>query len=186
MAKPRTETSSSGYHRVEPGKDTQAVSRKLGVMFLGTHTGDQPWDIATTPRRHHRRHVDHALLGREHPGRLFKRDTVFGRRGDELGLSAAELRDVPGLGRRLPHGSLGGRCLGGSTRAPAQGCHRQGSGAGQSGGDVRKHQLRPEPHGRGLVPLRQQRPSRGCQLRVLATARSASFRAPSTAPSMPS
>ena len=37
---------------VAPGgtwKDTQAVSRKLGVMFLGTQTGDQPWDIATTP-----------------------------------------------------------------------------------------------------------------------------------------
>jgi len=37
---------------VPPGgtwKDTQAVSRKLGVMFLGTQTGDQPWDIATTP-----------------------------------------------------------------------------------------------------------------------------------------
>ncbi len=25
------------------------VGRKLGVMFLGTHTGDQPWDVKTTP-----------------------------------------------------------------------------------------------------------------------------------------
>jgi prepilin-type processing-associated H-X9-DG protein len=30
-------------------KDNQAICKKLGVMFLGTHTGDQPWDIATTP-----------------------------------------------------------------------------------------------------------------------------------------
>ena len=30
-------------------KDNQAVCKKLGVMFLGTQTGDQPWDIATTP-----------------------------------------------------------------------------------------------------------------------------------------
>jgi len=28
---------------------TQAVARRLGVMFLGTTTGDQPWDIATGP-----------------------------------------------------------------------------------------------------------------------------------------
>lgn len=30
-------------------QETQAINRKLGVMFLGTHTGDQPWDIATRP-----------------------------------------------------------------------------------------------------------------------------------------
>lgn len=29
--------------------DSQAVGRRLGVMFLGTDTGDQPWDIKTTP-----------------------------------------------------------------------------------------------------------------------------------------
>ena len=37
---------------VAPGgtwQESQAVGRKLGVMFLGTHTGDQPWDIKTTP-----------------------------------------------------------------------------------------------------------------------------------------
>jgi prepilin-type processing-associated H-X9-DG protein len=37
---------------VAPGgtwQESQAVGRKLGVMFLGTHTGDQPWDIRTTP-----------------------------------------------------------------------------------------------------------------------------------------
>ncbi|MHC5538610.1 DUF1559 family PulG-like putative transporter [Singulisphaera rosea] len=28
---------------------SQAVGKKLGVMFLGTHTGDQPWDIKTSP-----------------------------------------------------------------------------------------------------------------------------------------
>jgi prepilin-type processing-associated H-X9-DG protein len=28
---------------------TQGMGRKLGVMFLGTQTGDQPWDIANTP-----------------------------------------------------------------------------------------------------------------------------------------
>jgi prepilin-type processing-associated H-X9-DG protein len=33
----------------ETWKDTQTVSRRLGVMFLGTQTGNQPWDIATTP-----------------------------------------------------------------------------------------------------------------------------------------
>jgi prepilin-type processing-associated H-X9-DG protein len=26
------------------------IGRKLGVMFLGTHTGDQPWDIKTRPQ----------------------------------------------------------------------------------------------------------------------------------------
>ena len=30
-------------------KDNQAIGKQLGVMFLGTQTGDQPWDIATTP-----------------------------------------------------------------------------------------------------------------------------------------
>src|SRR5205823_6232188 len=25
-------------------KDNQAIGKKLGVMFLGTQTGDQPWD----------------------------------------------------------------------------------------------------------------------------------------------
>ena len=30
-------------------KEVQAVGQKLGVMFLGTHTGDQPWDIKATP-----------------------------------------------------------------------------------------------------------------------------------------
>jgi prepilin-type processing-associated H-X9-DG protein len=30
-------------------QDSQAIGRKLGVMLLGTHTGDQPWDIKTTP-----------------------------------------------------------------------------------------------------------------------------------------
>jgi prepilin-type N-terminal cleavage/methylation domain-containing protein/prepilin-type processing-associated H-X9-DG protein len=30
-------------------KDSQAVCKQLGVMFLGTHTSDQPWDVATTP-----------------------------------------------------------------------------------------------------------------------------------------
>ncbi|SIO62875.1 prepilin-type processing-associated H-X9-DG domain-containing protein [Singulisphaera sp. GP187] len=37
---------------IPPGgtwQETQAVSRKLGVMFLGTSTGDQPWDIVTGP-----------------------------------------------------------------------------------------------------------------------------------------
>jgi prepilin-type processing-associated H-X9-DG protein len=28
-------------------QDNQAICKKLGVMFLGTQTGDQPWDIAT-------------------------------------------------------------------------------------------------------------------------------------------
>lgn len=28
-------------------EESQAVSRKLGVMFLGTHSGGQPWDIGT-------------------------------------------------------------------------------------------------------------------------------------------
>ena len=35
-----------------PGKtwqDYQAIGKQLGVMFLGTQSGDQPWDIATTP-----------------------------------------------------------------------------------------------------------------------------------------
>ncbi|WP_422927214.1 DUF1559 domain-containing protein [Singulisphaera sp. PoT] len=31
-------------------RETQAIGKKLGVMFLGTHTGDQPWDIRTTPK----------------------------------------------------------------------------------------------------------------------------------------
>jgi prepilin-type processing-associated H-X9-DG protein len=30
-------------------KDDQAIGKQLGVMFLGTHTGDQPWDIAIRP-----------------------------------------------------------------------------------------------------------------------------------------
>jgi prepilin-type processing-associated H-X9-DG protein len=30
-------------------QESQAVGRKLGVMFLGTHSGDQPWDLKTTP-----------------------------------------------------------------------------------------------------------------------------------------
>jgi prepilin-type processing-associated H-X9-DG protein len=29
-------------------QDSQALGQKLGVMFLGTHTGDRPWDIRTT------------------------------------------------------------------------------------------------------------------------------------------
>jgi prepilin-type processing-associated H-X9-DG protein len=29
-------------------QDNQAICKKLGVMFLGTQTGDQPWDITTT------------------------------------------------------------------------------------------------------------------------------------------
>lgn len=36
----------------EPGSDWKrslAVGKMLGVMFLGTHTGDQPWDIKTSP-----------------------------------------------------------------------------------------------------------------------------------------
>jgi prepilin-type processing-associated H-X9-DG protein len=32
-----------------PWQENQAIARKLGVMFLGTHTGDQPWDIKTRP-----------------------------------------------------------------------------------------------------------------------------------------
>jgi prepilin-type processing-associated H-X9-DG protein len=32
-----------------PWGDSQAVGKRLGVMFLGTDRGDQPWDIATTP-----------------------------------------------------------------------------------------------------------------------------------------
>lgn len=31
-------------------RESQAVGKKLGVMFLGTDTGDQPWDISTTPK----------------------------------------------------------------------------------------------------------------------------------------
>jgi len=31
-------------------KGTLAVGKRLGVMFLGTQTGDQPWDIKTTPK----------------------------------------------------------------------------------------------------------------------------------------
>jgi prepilin-type processing-associated H-X9-DG protein len=37
---------------VAPGKtwkDNQAIAKQLGVMFLGTQTGDQPWDIVTRP-----------------------------------------------------------------------------------------------------------------------------------------
>ena len=30
-------------------RDTLQVNRKLGVMFLGTHTGNAPWDVRTTP-----------------------------------------------------------------------------------------------------------------------------------------
>ncbi|WP_422927215.1 DUF1559 domain-containing protein [Singulisphaera sp. PoT] len=30
-------------------REYQSVGQKLGVMFLGTHTGDQPWDIKTRP-----------------------------------------------------------------------------------------------------------------------------------------
>ncbi len=30
-------------------QENQAIGRKLGVMFLGTQTGDQPWDIKTSP-----------------------------------------------------------------------------------------------------------------------------------------
>ena len=30
-------------------EDNQDVGKKLGVMFLGTDTGDQPWDIVTRP-----------------------------------------------------------------------------------------------------------------------------------------
>jgi prepilin-type processing-associated H-X9-DG protein len=29
-------------------QDNQAICKKLGVMFLGTQSGDQPWDISTT------------------------------------------------------------------------------------------------------------------------------------------
>jgi prepilin-type processing-associated H-X9-DG protein len=32
-----------------PWQESQEVGRKLGVMFLGTQTGDQPWDIRTDP-----------------------------------------------------------------------------------------------------------------------------------------
>ena len=31
-------------------KESQSVGRRLGVMFLGTQTGDQPWDIKTTSK----------------------------------------------------------------------------------------------------------------------------------------
>lgn len=37
---------------VPPGRpwpESQAIGQKLGVMFLGTELGDQPWDIKTTP-----------------------------------------------------------------------------------------------------------------------------------------
>jgi hypothetical protein len=30
-------------------QDNQPVGKKLGVVFLGTHTGKEPWDIATAP-----------------------------------------------------------------------------------------------------------------------------------------
>lgn len=33
-----------------PWQESQAIGQKLGVMFLGTRTGDQPWDIKTTPQ----------------------------------------------------------------------------------------------------------------------------------------
>lgn len=33
-----------------PWQESQAVGQKLGVMFLGTRTGDQPWDIRTTQK----------------------------------------------------------------------------------------------------------------------------------------
>jgi prepilin-type processing-associated H-X9-DG protein len=32
-----------------PWEESQKVGQGLGVMFLGTQTGDQPWDIATRP-----------------------------------------------------------------------------------------------------------------------------------------
>jgi prepilin-type processing-associated H-X9-DG protein len=45
-------TSGSVLQWVAPEGDwtqTQAIGKKLGVMFLGTQSGDQPWDIVTTP-----------------------------------------------------------------------------------------------------------------------------------------
>lgn len=32
-----------------PWQESQAIGKKLGVMFMGTEAGDQPWDIKTTP-----------------------------------------------------------------------------------------------------------------------------------------
>jgi prepilin-type processing-associated H-X9-DG protein len=32
----------------DPWKESLAVGKKLGVMFLGTHTSDQPWDMRNT------------------------------------------------------------------------------------------------------------------------------------------
>ena len=32
-----------------PWQENQAVARKLGVMFLGTDSGDAPWDLKTSP-----------------------------------------------------------------------------------------------------------------------------------------
>lgn len=32
-----------------PWQETQAIGKQLGVMFLGTESGDQPWDITTAP-----------------------------------------------------------------------------------------------------------------------------------------
>lgn len=36
-------------HWGDDEKSRLAIGSKLGVMFLGSHTGDQPWDIKTTP-----------------------------------------------------------------------------------------------------------------------------------------
>ena len=180
-------TGSSGGPPGRTWKENQAVGQKLGVMFLGTQTGDQPWDIETTPADITDGCIEHIAGRREHRWPVTQREhAVFGRPGDELGLSAAELHDVPGLGRRLPHAPVGRRLPRGAAPSRPQGGHRARAGPGPTqAGTFENINFGPVSRSRA----RSRSPTAATPADATscsATVRSASFARRSTAPSTPS
>ena len=115
-------------------QDNQAIGKEARRDVPGHPTGDQPWDIATTPADITDGMSQHAAGRREYPGRLLKGHPVFGRSGDELGLPAAELHVVPGFGRRLPHGPLARPTAWEVSSRPVPREPPEGLGPGQPGG----------------------------------------------------
>ena len=126
---------------VPPGgnwKDTQAVSRKLGVMFLGTKTGDQPWDIATTPADITDGMSNTLLVAENFLAGCSKGTRYSGGWETYWACPLPNFAMFLGSDDVCRTARSAGDCLGGQLARP-RGGHRQGLGPGQPGGDVREH-----------------------------------------------
>ncbi len=115
-----------------PWQETQAIGKQLGVMFLGTESGDQPWDISTAPAEISDGQSE-TLLVAENRLAGSSEGTIYSERlGDQLGVPPPQLCDVLGLRRclrlvpvaqRLPRRPVGAR---------PNGADGPGEAAGQS------------------------------------------------------